>query len=467
MVSFGVRQAVKAASAILVLAAFAAPGARAALDNDPRERQFLDQIEELQSRNGSYPELLDALTGLILLYQEEGEHELALVVIEQAVQVVRVNAGLHSLDQVPLLLQRIYAEEARGNDKGVWDREQELLTLVRRHPDDPRTVPVLHQMADRQMAVLDRVLAGERPPQIVYGCFYKRWPKNQSGSCYAGSPQTVVQGMFAEAQRNYAAAIATLLRNGQQTSAEVRELEMKMLRGVDLVRLEYEEERSRVGTPMPLVPAYIGTDSIEPWRSRMAPVVDLASWQLPYPSMGSLDDGESPKLEAKHVRIMDPYHRGRQSLRRLYAYDASSSSTPVSQADAAVQIADWDLLYSHNGEAVARYELTYAMLVDADVPQASIDQIFAPPVPVVLPAFQPNPLARDETRPVTGHIDVAFEITKFGRGRSIDVLDALNATNDAKRHLADVITNSRFRPRPADGEFGDASSVVMRYYLHD
>ena len=148
---------------------------------------------------------------------------------------------------------------------------------------------------------------------------------------------------------------------------------MKILRGVDLVRSEYEEERSRIGTPMPLVPAYIGTDSIEPWRSRMAPVVDLASWELPYPTMGSLDDGDSPKVEAKHVRIMDPYHRGRQSLRRLYAYDASSSSTPLSQADAAVQIADWDLLYSHNGEAVARYELTYAMLEEAGVP-AGVDR---------------------------------------------------------------------------------------------
>ncbi len=105
--------------------------------------------------------------------------------------------------------------------------------------------------------------------------------------------------------------------------------------------------------------------------------------------------------------------------------------------------------------------------MEAGVPQASIEQIFLSPIPVVLPAFQPNPLARDETRPATGHIDVEFEITKFGRGRSIDVLDTLNATNDAKRHLVDVITNSRFRPRPADGRFGDASSVVVRYYLHD
>ena len=454
-----------------MLTAFAAPDARAALDDDPRERRFLDRIrrDSVAQRSGS--ELLEALTGLIVLYQEEGEHDRALVAIEQAVQVIRINAGLHSLDQVPLLLQRIYAEEARGNDKGVWDREQELLTLVRRHPEvDLRTVPVVHQMADRQMAVpLERVIAGERPPQIIYGCFYKRWPKNQTGSCYAGSPQTVVQGMFAEAQRNYAAAVATLLRNGQHTSDEVRELEMKILRGIDFVQFGVrgaaQPNRHTDAAPSRPTSAPIASSrGAAVWRPSLR---ILASWQLPYPTMGSLDDGDSPKVEAKHIRIMDPYHRGRQSLRRLYAYDASSSSTPLSQADAAVQIADWDLLYSHNGEAVARYELTYAMLVEAGVPQASIDQMFSPPVPVVLPAFQPNPLARDETRPATGHIDVAFEITKFGRGRSIDVLDALNATNDAKRHLADVITNSRFRPRPADGEFGDASSVVVRYYLHD
>jgi hypothetical protein len=468
MVSFAVPQALKAAAATLVLAAVAITGTAASLEDDERERQILDSLQEIQSRGGPYSlELLDAFARLILFYRERGDYEFALVAIEEAVQLIRVNRGLHSLEQVPLIIQRIDLEEARGNDAEVWKLEQELLALVRRHPNDLRTVPVLHKMADRQMAVLDRVVAGEMLPQIVYGCFYKPWPKSASGSCNAGSRRNVVQGMLAEAQRNYSAAIMTLLRNQQQGSEEIRELERKILRGVDLVRSTYEREYSRSAAPMPLVPAYLGADSIEPWRSRMAPVVDLASIRLEYPSMGSLDDADGPKLETQHVRIMDPYHRGRQSLRRLYAYGVASSDTPLSQADAAAQIADWDLLHSHHGEAVARYELIYAMLQQAGVPRASIAQIFLPETPVVLPAFQPNPLARDETRPATGHIDAAFEITRFGRGRAVEILDEVHAPDAARRRLADLITNSRFRPRSADGSFGGTSAVVVRYYLHD
>jgi len=37
------------------------------------------------------------------------------------------------------------------------------------------------------MAVLGAVLAGERPPQVTLGCFYKEWPSRQDGSCYSGS----------------------------------------------------------------------------------------------------------------------------------------------------------------------------------------------------------------------------------------------------------------------------------------
>jgi hypothetical protein len=273
--------------------------------------------------------------------------------------------------------------------------------------------------------------------------------------------------MLAEAQRNYSAAITTLLRNEQQDSDELRELEMKVIRGIYMVQSLYDEQHSKIGKPMPLVPSYIGTDSMEPWRSRMAPIVDLAGWELPYPTMSALDARETPKNEMRHTRIMDPYHRGRQSLRRLYAYSAATSSAPLDQADIALQIADWDLLHSNNGLAVDRYELIYGMLEESGVARESIEQLFAPSTPVVLPAFEPNPLAPDETRAAIGHIDVGFEITRFGRSRGVDVLAAENATDDAKRALVDAITHSRFRPRPTDGRFGVASSVVVRYYLYD
>jgi hypothetical protein len=130
-------------------------------------------------------------------------------------------------------------------------------------------------------------------------------------------------------------------------------------------------------------------------------------------------------------------------------------------------MADWDLLHSHHGFAVDGYELARAMLERAGEPRGSVTQLFAPPTPVLLPAFQRNPLARDETRPTTGHIDVAFTITKYGRARDIELRGVESASEAATDELIGLLKNSRFRPRLADGAFADASPVVVRYHLYD
>jgi hypothetical protein len=216
-----------------------------------------------------------------------------------------------------------------------------------------------------------------------------------------------------------------------------------------------------------MAPGYIGLSNIEPWRSRMAAVAQVAEWELPYPNEPSLQAHDDGHVVTKQVHIMDPYHRGKQSLRRLYAYGAASSDSSLRQAEAVAQMADWDLLYSHNGRAIESYEVAHAMLEDARAPASSLEQLFAPPTPVVLPAFQPNPLARDEKRAAAGYVDVAFEITKYGRSREVEILDAANASHAAKQDLVALIRSSRFRPRLMDGEFVEATPVRMRYYLYE
>jgi len=469
MVSFNLPRALETVAVLVaafVLAAFTTPVvAELNADDDP----LLNQIQEILSRDGPYSvELLEPLSRLGLIYQEGEDYALALVTLERAQHIVRINNGLHSLEQVPLLRQLINIEAARGNAEGAWDREQDLLTLLRRHPDDVRTAPALREIADRQMEVLAAVIAGQRPPEVILGCYYKEWPTSADGSCTAGSKSTVVQGMLADAQRNYLDAIAVMLRQGLYDSDELHSLELDVLRGVDLMRTRYGAS----GRPPPLVPPYIGTSGVEPWRSRMAAVTQLAAWDLPYPDQrplegDSLDDGSDANFATKQAHIMDPYHRGRQSLRRLYAYSSASEGSPLQQADAVVQLADWDLLYSHNSQAIESYELAHSMLEQDGGEETSVEQLFGPPTPVVLPAFQPNPLARDETRAETGYIDVEFEITKYGRSRAVEILDDANATHAAKQDLTALIRSSRYRPRLTEGVFADAAPVRMRYYLYE
>jgi len=462
MVPLGAHQAYRpiAAVTLIVLLVALAPCLSLAVERDAEDDRLLIQVQEILSRDGAYSlALLEPLTRLGQLYQASEDHALALVTLERAVQVLRINRGLHSLDQVPLLRQIIRIEEVRGNDAGAWEREQKLLTLVRRHLDDVRTVPVLRDIADKQMEVLARVLDGKRPPQVLLGCFYQQWPNRDGGSCHAGSRSTVVQGMLAEAQRNYADAIGVMLHNGFYGSEELRKLELRVLHGVDLLRSLNHDAR---GYPVPMVPPQVDAATLEPWRSRMAPVAAIAAWQ---PTSDSVDDGGLHFLQ-RHASMMDPYQRGRQSLLRLYEYGAASAS-PFRQADAMVQLADWDLLHSRNGRAVASYVETLATLQEAGVSQASIDELFAPAMPVVLPAFEPNPLIHEEARAATGHIDVAFEITKYGRARAIEIRDAADATGAAQHRLVALLKGSRFRPRATDGQFAEATPVLLRYHLYE
>lgn len=429
-----------------------------------RERQLLDRVEAIVARDGPYAaSLLEPLTGLTVLYQDGDEHGPALVAIERSLQVVRVNSGLHTLEQVPLLMQKLRSEEARHDDAAVWELEQATLALLRRHPDDLRTAPMLRAIADRQMDTLHEYLYGERPPEVVYGCFYKEWPTADEGGCTAGSRQTVVRGMLAEAQRNYAEAIAVMLRHGLYND-ELHELEMELLDGINLFRLLYESPGQGSAA---LIPGVFGATHMEPWRSRVAPVAALATWDLPFFSVGSRGEVAIDHLGTSQLHLMQPYYRGRLSLLRLHAYAVAGSRPPVEQAGAVAEIADWDLLYSHNGLAVEGYEAAYAMLRNAGVSTESLDELFSPPTPVVLPAFEPNPLARDATRPETGHIDVAFTITKYGRGRDVEIREAVNATEAARAGLVTLIKQSRFRPRPTAGRFGVDSLVAVRYGVYD
>ena len=406
MVSSGVRQALNLAAALLALAAYAsalhsAEDAAAGAIAD-RQQPLLATIQEIQSRDGPYsPDLLGPLTALIEVYQEDDDAALAAVTIERARQVVRINSGLHTLEQVPYIEQLIRIERARGNSTTAWNLQQELLALVRRYPEDLRTVPVLREDAERHMEVLAQYLHGEKPPELYLGCYY-------GGNCDSGGRKGVARGMIADAGRSYMAAIAVLTRNELYDSDELRELEVELLRGIDLVRTQL--------------------------------------------------DGDAQ---------LGAYFPGRQSLYRLYEYETAASRPMRSQADAAVQIADWELLYSNHGDAVRRYAHVLAELQRVGVANASIDQLFSPQIPVVLPAFQPNPLARDESRVAIGYIDVAFEITKYGRGRAVEILDTTNATREAQSRLVSLIMLSRFRPRPTNGEFGGDSRVVVRYYLYD
>jgi hypothetical protein len=464
-------------AAIILLAAVAArPGSaqsRFGADAD-RQQEIVERIALAEARNGPYSEdLVAPLSDLALFYQDRGDHDLAVATITRIRQVVRANQGLHSLEQIPLLRELIANEEILGRFEAAKELEQELLALAKRHPDDIRTAPVFREIADKRMTLLRRYLAGEFPPEMVLGCYYG-WPRGDvykgsinedSGNCAAGNRNDAIRTIVADAQMHYADAIAVMLRNGLYSSDELQNLELDFVRSIDVIReRRAHEQRFRDDG---LTEARL---DLEPWRSWWQAVQPLAEWELARPSVteGQRERSE-PASELGQVtrpgaELVD-YGFGRRSLERLLAY-ANATSAPLPQQIAAlVRVADWDLLYSYNSRAFEQYERAQELLKQAGA-QASIDELFSPSTPVVLPAFVPNPLASNAAEPFTGYIDVAFEIGRYGDSRRIEILaTTMNATDADKAQLVQLIQRSRFRPRVTDDELARASPVVLRYHL--
>jgi hypothetical protein len=405
MTSFDVHLPCNAAVPLLLLAAVAAPCTGSAQLNAAADvrGEIADRITELQAQAGPYSsELIDPLKSLSVLYQESGNHALASAVLDQAMQVIRANYGLRSLEQAPLLQQRIRSEETRGDFAAAWDLEQDLLSLARRQPDDLRSVPILHEIGDKRMALLRTYLRGALPPQLYLGCYYQR---HASSSCTSGLKHVAAGAMLSEAQHLYLQAIRVFLRQQDYSSDELRELETKLIRSAYAYGGAY---------------AYSGAYSI-----------------------------------------------GRQSMRRLVSYDVANEKPLLQRIDTLIQIADWDLLFDQRPAALGLYEETYAFLKQRGVAQASIDALFSPETPYMLPTFAQNPADPDRAQSATGHVDIAFEVTRYGTSRRIDVVSSSNASKDARSDLVRLVTRSRFRPVIKDGEFAKATPVVVRYYVQE
>jgi hypothetical protein len=404
MVSFELHSTWKTAANALLLAAAAAPCVGLSQPPDEaaadRQRLMVASIEQEKAENGPYSEgLIDPLASLALLYQEDGDRSLAAAAIDQALQVVRVNYGLHSLQQAPLLRQAVDNERARGNAAAAWNLEKRLLTLARRHPNDLRTVPIFREIGDGRMDVLKQYINGKYPPEIVLGCYYGPSPYDAVGNCRSGSRSVVIRSILADAMRTYSDAIRVLLRHDRYSSDELRELETELVRDSYL----YGDRRS--------------------------------------------------------------YSVGKLSLRRTLAYDVANSEPWLTRITALVEMADWDLLYAQYGPALDTYKQAYSELQVRDIPSASIEQLFSPATPVLLPTFLPNPLVSDQGQQSSGYIDVAFEISKFGASRQVQIIgSSQDATDAAKDWLVQLIKRSRFRPRVVDGQFADGSRVVVRYF---
>jgi len=407
----------------------------------------IQEIERTDEPNSA--DLIEPLTTLGLYYALEGDNGAAVAAFQQARDVIRVNYGFQTLDEAVVIQRLVAVEEARGNVAVAWDLEQDLLDRVwpshatrgsEEYPSDVRIVPILKEIADRRMRILDRYRDGEFPLEIVLGCYYDR---AHLEDCSSGSSVQMRNAIAAEANWYRAAAIRTMLDNELYASDELRELEVKSLRS--------------------------GRDwSICPQMS----VQELMEIEL----LGScLDPIIRRRRTATTPDAIFANVGGEATRMRYFVYEARSGASAQRQANALVRLADWQIRFPfvrrygtdrYGNSALELYEYAYQLLHDEQVSNETIDEFFSPEIPIVLETFGTDPLTFEAIAESTGYIDLEFEITKFGHGANVEILATTpNVSRRSERDLTWSIEHSVFRPRLTEGQFADSSRVVARYFL--
>ncbi len=104
-----------------------------ALEIERELRVRRQAIEAMQSEQGIYsPDLQEAYSDLASLYNEIGDFESAVSTLENALQITRINTGLYSEQQFPLINQMIGSNSMRQDWQSVDDLHELLLHISSR-----------------------------------------------------------------------------------------------------------------------------------------------------------------------------------------------------------------------------------------------------------------------------------------------------------------------------------------------
>lgn len=424
---------------------------------------LVEQVARARAEGGSTAAgAIDPLRALAFQYQEAGNDALAIGILEEARHVTRVNKGLTSADEAILLLQQIRSERALEAHQRVWDHEQEMVTMARQHHDDIRMAPIFRDLAEDRLDAFRQYRAGRLPPEVQLGCYYVGAPlpyEDTRGSrrtrpfdsCQSGNRLTVYRQLRTEILMYYADAIEVVLRNGDFASEELRDLERAA------VRL---------------------------WTFPAAKVNGPIEMGVPVETLNGCEEQPLDKLLAleflrtclqpviRDNRSVAPNVGGWVGLVRLVAYEIRSDASATDRAEAIARLADWYLQVTpaerrrfDDGPAFELYERAYRELLHTGDESTAAARLFSPDLPIVLPTLFANPLATAES---SRYIDVSFDITKYGRGEEIEVLDTSQGASRAEqRDLVRLIELSTFRPRFVAGALVDSAPVALRYFLRE
>jgi len=130
----------------------------------PGADRYLEAVRSIEDEGGAYsPELSQHLFGLGIAYQKAGRHGEAVDTLNRAAHVTRVNEGLYSASDLPILERLIESYAALGDWEQVEKGYNQFYRIHYRNygERDPRLLPALQKLSSWHMRAYLDATGGE------------------------------------------------------------------------------------------------------------------------------------------------------------------------------------------------------------------------------------------------------------------------------------------------------------------
>ncbi len=418
--------------------------------------RYNQRIQDLEIENGVYNnDLGEELVGLGLAYAGAGEYQPALEAYTRALQINRINNGLHSLNQLPILERTIETNTVLENYADLTANHDYLLWLYMRNYDsnDPQLLPVLFRVAHWN---LDAYEVMQRPESV---------------------------GNLIKAANLFHQAIHIIESTGKPDDPRI----INALYGIANANFKFVEPFGVIpnidaffsGTTTPLLPSNFERDI------RGSSFARNRHSNIHYNQDRLTQILQNQENSVSLVR--DSYRSGRNALQRIIEIHEQNPDLPkISHAYALTHLGDWYLRFNKRNSAISSYAQAYQMLQE-DHDEKTIERLFGRPHSLDalgIPAefTQGLGLQSFASEAITGEADstlvrpadldlensqfilVEFDVTEYGSVRNFEILASNPEDSVSFRRMArSKITNTPFRPRLENGKPVKTDDVKILY----
>lgn len=380
------------------------------------------QIREREAEHGVYdPATGEYLLAVGLVHQQAGNHSEAVRAFNRALQIKRVNEGLHGAGQVIILEQLLKSNIAAAAWEEVDRNYHQLLWVHKRNYDlgDPRLLPVIDMVGRWKLKA------------------YKEDLLEDSAIRTLGESEKLFSGVIAILQSQYGEHDPRLI---------------DPLYGRALTNYQYaievanapQEEFHGVGSPTRTQVICRTIPTPNGGARRICNTI-----RVPDPTYYASQSSNQDFAVAQRIATV-----GRSLKQIVEIHETRPDLSVASHARALAHLADWRLLRGKRMTAYENYKTAYRLLADAGDQEALISELFGAPrhLPALrLPLPQVDKKLEEEKKTTT--VLASFDVSGNGRPKNIRIIesDPENATS-ARRRAKKTIRARLYRPRFENGE---------------